>query len=1044
MGSEQRYYSPNQMIADVVKANGKIEFDTTKLMEGHAFLSPDQMGVQLHGASEMVDRAKQLMGYSAVSIQSECNAGISITGLGKERNDTDSQKAIQRRGLKMAKLFTGALDGDMEICVQCERADGQIDTKWLLKAEKYSAQTIAAMVSSVYGRVDFEPYEEQTADYQYRCYAKCGTIARSKEIIHKQNGDDPLPSWATAVMRAAGYTDGFQVSVKIHPLREAELEQLDAHIAELEDVYKALSFYGEVSINDGVNYAFSVNSSKSDVITSVLKSLSNLVKGAERVSVNNGSNYGLNSKQADKKIQSILEMLDFEILRLHEARNAGPCGLQISFGSKDEETLDILTNAMNATFEAANLSVEWSPFEETAFIGAGKWLYPFLMFPTNDFPGFHYVDEENFALAAPDKQESGARIGQILWEGKTVSDFGLPENMLNRHAFVCGMTGAGKTNTLFKIIELIQKPYLVIEPVKGEYRALRALYPDTMVWTLRTSAKQSSSVRLMQINPFWFPEHADIAFHIDSIKTILSSAFDLYAAMPNIVEQCLYNIYVKAGWDLVSNQNIYAGKIPDHYLYPTFSDLTYEIEEYLNQSDFGDETLGNYKGALLSRMKSFTNGTKGLLLNTREHPDYGQMQHGRNVIELEGLADDADKCLVMGTVLVQYYEYLKMHFDDKNRKNTLSHLFVIEEAHRLFKNTKSTVKQEGANPTGQLVDSLSNIMAEIRAFGEGMVIVDQSPSKISGDVIKNSCTKIIHRIDNAEDIELLRSALLLPEKDMSLPILCRGEMLIRTDGMRKACKVLVDRADKKEEYSLADSFASGNAANDQLRDAFSAISILQNPLVYERLKKQVRRLLLSMVVMDWAEWYDVVDRFLVQVNMCLMENRVEQYFGYRLSGLFEVVSQTVLRYCAQMTRLQLGTAHSCVMRLLELYAEERRGEKVKPAKWKLMGRFVEKNFSIELFWQEADAASQGTLEHFYDALKVTQDSPVVVALMELADDIAEELSAMDEKKSLNSEQLRNIFFDVDTFLAPREDLVDDVLFERTAAIINQRAASEAQ
>ena len=109
-----------------------------------------------------------------------------------------------------------------------------------------------------------------------------------------------------------------------------------------------------------------------------------------------------------------------------------------------------------------------------------------------------------------------------------------------------------------------------------------------------------------------------------------------------------------------------------------------------------------------------------------------------------------------------------------------------------------------------------------------------------------------------------------------------------------------------------------------------------------------------------------------------------------------------------------------------------------------MDRFVEKNFSIELFWQEADAASQGTLEHFYDALKVTQDSPVVVALMELADDIAEELSAMDEKKSLNSEQLRNIFFDVDTFLAPREYLVDDVLFERTAAIINQRAASEAQ
>ena len=103
---------------------------------------------------------------------------------------------------------------------------------------------------------------------------------------------------------------------------------------------------------------------------------------------------------------------------------------------------------------------------------------------------------------------------------------------------------------------------------------------------MRTSDAAIKNVEVLQLNPFWFPEGANLAFHIDSIKTIISSAFDLSAAMPNIVEQCLYNVYMKAGWNIVTNHNIYQDILPETYLYPPFQDFSNEESSYLDKSEF--------------------------------------------------------------------------------------------------------------------------------------------------------------------------------------------------------------------------------------------------------------------------------------------------------------------------------------------------------------------------------------------------------------------------------------------------------------------------
>ena len=41
---------------------------------------------------------------------------------------------------------------------------------------------------------------------------------------------------------------------------------------------------------------------------------------------------------------------------------------------------------------------------------------------------------------------------------------------------------------------------------------------------------------------------------------------------------------------------------------------------------------------------------------------------------------------------------------------------------------------ESANPRGKAVEMFSDILAEIREYGEGFIIVDQVPAKLAPDV----------------------------------------------------------------------------------------------------------------------------------------------------------------------------------------------------------------------------------------------------------------------------------------------------------------------
>jgi DNA helicase HerA-like ATPase len=110
------------------------------------------------------------------------------------------------------------------------------------------------------------------------------------------------------------------------------------------------------------------------------------------------------------------------------------------------------------------------------------------------------------------------------------------------------------------------------------------------------------------------------------------------------------------------------------------------------------------------------------------------------VLELEGMGDNDDKAFVMGLMFIRLVEHRRQVGQLKN----LEHLLVIEEAHRLLTNVGERREEEG-NARGKAVEISANLLAEIRAYGQGVLISDQVPEKLAPDVIKNTNLKITHR-----------------------------------------------------------------------------------------------------------------------------------------------------------------------------------------------------------------------------------------------------------------------------------------------------------
>jgi hypothetical protein len=382
-------------------------------------------------------------------------------------------------------------------------------------------------------------------------------------------------------------------------------------------------------------------------------------------------------------------------------------------------------------------------------------------------------------------------LGNIVEHGEPISSSYIVEaDSLSKHLFIAGVTGSGKTNSVFLLLKEVAArnlPFLVIEPAKTEYRAL--LNDEQLGSTLRVFTLGNERVCPLRLNPFEVIRGRNgtdgemlwpIALHLDLLRSVFSVSFGMWNPLPQVLERCLYEIYEDRGWDISSGRNRRLEDVSDvSDSFPNLTDLLHKVETVTGSLGYQEKIASDIRAALQTRINSLRTGGKGRMLDVAESTNMEELLSARAVLELEGLGDDDDKAFVMALLFIRLTEYRRAQGQFKG----LRHLVIIEEAHRLLSNVSSSANQEDSNPRGKAVETFAGILSEIRSYGQGIVIADQVPVRLAPDVIKNTNLKIAHRVVAADDRSVLGGSMAMTEKQPDgLAVLKTGRAAVFSEG----------------------------------------------------------------------------------------------------------------------------------------------------------------------------------------------------------------------------------------------------------------------
>ena len=429
-----------------------------------------------------------------------------------------------------------------------------------------------------------------------------------------------------------------------------------------------------------------------------------------------------------------------------------------------------------------------------------------MSFPQSSVPGILVREETSFGREVKSRaglnDENAITIGNILHLGeKSTLPVQLSLEELSKHTFVTGSTGSGKSNTLYLIIDkLIKKgkKVLVIEPTKGDYRKVFGGMADMTVYSTRENEKN-----LLKINPFAFPEGIQVNEHIERLVEIFGVCWPMYAAMPAILKKSIICAYSACGWDIRKSECRHGR------LFPTIADVVIQLKKIIASSEYSANTKGDYIGALQTRLESLQTGIYSTILSSSDCTDYEKLYDQNAIIDLHHIGSTETRSLLMAMLVLGLNEW-RMSTNDDDMDLPLQHVTVIEEAHNILPRVSKHQSQEGANVLGKSVEMIADVMSRIRTYGEGFIIVDQSPSAIDKSAIRNTNTKIVMNLPDGEDCLIAGRAMsLTKDKQISkLSRLATGEAVVWQRGWNEAVLALIDEMSERIPLSACNNVSS--------------------------------------------------------------------------------------------------------------------------------------------------------------------------------------------------------------------------------------------
>ena len=360
---------------------------------------------------------------------------------------------------------------------------------------------------------------------------------------------------------------------------------------------------------------------------------------------------------------------------------------------------------------------------------------------------------------------------------------------LAKHMLIVGTPGSGKTTFSVSLLDRLWKehgiPFLVIEPAKNEYRALVQSIPDLQIFT-----PGKSFISPFVFNPFVPPDNVRLETYKSVLKTAFAAGVSMTTPLDKIFEEAISNCYSDFRW-LDTYTSADKGRVFN------ISDFVRCFQDTFDRIGYTGDAK-NIGRAGTVRLKSL----EALFDNYATVP-IGDLLSKPTVIELAAIENAEQKALIIALLLLSILSYVNANFKGEGG---LRNVILLEEAHVLL-DSGSRAGQGESDPAGIAQGLVKRMLAEIRSYGVGIVIADQSPRKVTTDVVGLTDMKLVFRQVEATDKQIIADSINLTDAQVQrLSKLKPGEAFLFFNRLDEAEEVTTPdyRLENKISITLTD------------------------------------------------------------------------------------------------------------------------------------------------------------------------------------------------------------------------------------------------
>lgn len=328
-------------------------------------------------------------------------------------------------------------------------------------------------------------------------------------------------------------------------------------------------------------------------------------------------------------------------------------------------------------------------------------------------------------------------IGKLK-SATSAASIGLSLKDLAKHMLVVGTPGSGKTTFSVGLLDRLWKdhhiPFLVIEPAKNEYRALVQSIPELQVFT-----PGKNFISPFVFNPFVPPKSVRLETYKSTLKTAFAAGVSMSSPLDKIFEDTINNCYSDFRWlDTYTSDD--KGKVFN------IADFIKCFQETFDEIGYTGDAK-NIGRAGIVRLKSLVN-----LFDNYFSIPIEDILTKPTIIELAAIENADQKALIIALLLLSILAYVNANYVGEGG---LRNFILLEEAHVLLDADSHSGSEGSANPAAIAQGLVKRMLAEIRSYGVGLAIADQSPRKVGIDIVALTDIKVAFRLVEGQDKEIL-------------------------------------------------------------------------------------------------------------------------------------------------------------------------------------------------------------------------------------------------------------------------------------------------